>query len=100
MQISELKNYGVEMNRMFQKIAQNHPETVKESKSAAMSIIRKRIGSLPMVYMFYLLKKEKKRIDKIPFPIRKPLSEETAKMLKNSFSGKAAMFCALARLTD
>lgn len=100
MQICELKNYGVEMNLMFQKIPENHPETVKKAKAATVSIIRKRIGILSMLRMLYLAGREKKRIDKISFPAKAPLKPDTARMLKESFSGKAAMFCALARVTD
>jgi hypothetical protein len=37
MEIKELKNYGVEINLMFQKIPGNHPETVKEAKKADLS---------------------------------------------------------------
>jgi L-2-amino-thiazoline-4-carboxylic acid hydrolase len=100
MKIKELKNYGVEMNEMFQKIPKYHPEVVKKSKSTAINIIRKRIGTVPMLYTFYMIGKEKKKIDKIPFPLREPMSEETANMLQQSFAGKAAMFRALARVTD
>lgn len=100
MQIRELKNYGIEMNLMFQKIPENHPETVKKAKDATVSIIRKRIGIISMLRMLYLAGKERKRIDKIPFPVKAPLKPDTARMLKESFSGKTAMFCALAKVSD
>lgn len=100
MRVKELKNYGVEMNLMFQKIPQNHPEVVKEAKVKAASIICKRIGVPKMLFMFVYLKKENRRISKIPFPMKGKLKNETAEMLKKSFSGKAAMFCALSKVTD
>lgn len=100
MEIKELKNYGVEMNLMFQKIPVNHPETVKEAKKAAMTAIRKQVGLLNMPALLYLIAKEKKRICRIPFPASHQMEQKTAQMLERSFSGKAAMFCALARLTD
>lgn len=100
MQVKELKNYGVEMNLMFQKVLQNHPEVVKGAKNTAASIIRKRIGVLKMLCMFVYLKKESKRIGQIHFPMRGQLERETAEMLQKSFSGKAAFFCALAKVTD
>jgi hypothetical protein len=100
MEIKELKNYGVEMNLMFQKIPVNHPEEVKEAKGTATAIVRKRIGIPKMLAMLVILRKENKRISSISFPVKGQMSKETAEMLEKSFSGKAAMFCALAKVTD
>lgn len=100
MELENLKNYGVEMNLIFQKIPQNHPMVVKEAKGTAIAIIRRKLGLPKMIVMLFYLKKEKKRINEIPFPVKQSMSEETAAMLTNSFSAKAAMFCALAKATD
>jgi hypothetical protein len=99
MKVSELKNYGVEMNLMFQKIPDNHPEIVRKATCLSLSIIRKKIGLFTLARMFLRIRKEQKRIGKIPFPIKEPLTPKTARMLEKSFSGKAAMFCALAWYT-
>lgn len=100
MQIKELKNYGVEMNLMFQKIPANHPEVVKEAKKTAITIIRKRIGVPKMLSMFMIIRKEGRRISRITFPMAGHLDQKTAEMLQKSFSGKTAMFCALAKVTN
>lgn len=100
MQINELKNYGVEMNLMFQKIPNQHPDTVKTAKKTAMGIIQKRIGVFKMPVLFLLILQQKKRIDKISFPVSTQMEQQTVDMLKKSFSGKGAMYCALEKLTD
>ncbi len=100
MEIRDLKNYGVEMNVMFQKISKNHPKATKEAKRTALSIIRKRIGVPKMLTLFVNLRKEQKRISRIPFPVKGPIKNETIEMLQKSFSRKIAMFCALAKVTD
>jgi len=100
MKIENLKNYGVEMNLMFQKIPQYHPMVVKEAKGIAAAIIRRELGLPRMIVMLFYLKREKKRINEISFPANQFMSEETAEMLVDSFSAKAAMFCALAKITD
>ncbi len=53
-----------------------------------------------MLSMLVYLKKENKRNSMIPFPMEGQLEKETAEMLQKSFSQKAAMFCALAKVTD